>query len=171
LSAAEWNGGQPADVGEDLVVWRQMRSSSPLDASAMKPPLGRKKIFSFCAQFGAGDSVLLVAARWPGTQLFTEFEGNGMIVLNYLGLGVLILAMLVGYGVQGTAGNVGEGGKLLGAFSIVVAVCLFEVVYRWRQPGAGGGRFLMPSRGGHVMFLPVWVCSVLVAINSLLANL
>ncbi len=91
-----------------------------------------------------------------------------MIVFNYLGLGMLVLAMLIGYGIQGMAGNVDESGKLVAAYTVLVCACLIDLAYRWRHPDGNASRFLMPSQGGHVMFLPVWVCSALFAINTFL---
>ncbi len=82
-----------------------------------------------------------------------------MIIFNYLAAGILIVALMIGYGIQAMTGPIGDG-NTLAVFITLGLASLFDAVYRWRQTEESAWRFLWPSTGGHVMFIPVWAFAV-----------
>jgi hypothetical protein len=78
-----------------------------------------------------------------------------IIIFNWIGAGILVLAMLIG-GVlaSGFAMFFGKAALQLAMACSGVVVIILDLLYRFK---AGEGNLLHPRRGGHVFFIPVWI--------------
>jgi hypothetical protein len=87
-----------------------------------------------------------------------------MIVFNSLGLVILLIGFGVGWAAEAIGKSIWSESVLVHRhlFFIsggVVVVCL-DLLMRWRHsPDAKLGRFLYPSTGGQLMFVPLWILS------------
>jgi hypothetical protein len=100
------------------------------------------------------------------------------VILNLLGalmlIGALVLAFVVGGIVDAVWPNEARG-VAAGGGVFFVSVVVADLVYRWRQNrDRGGRRFILPTTGGQIFFVPVWVIlgvlpaigiAVLIAVN------
>lgn len=93
------------------------------------------------------------------------------ILLNFVGLGMLIVGLVVAYGIALVVGATSSGPALIMLTGSVLFV--IDLVYRSRSrqrgPGAGwtipdqadASRWWYSSKqGGHFVFIPIWIWGV-----------
>src|SRR4051794_32754752 len=84
-----------------------------------------------------------------------------MIVFNWLAAGMVLISMVIGYAIQAVTGAVGQNNILAVTIGFGLAA-LFDVYYRWDDTeGDGLKRFVLPWKGGHLMFLPLWLIAII----------
>lgn len=89
-----------------------------------------------------------------------------MIIFNYLAAGMFIAALAIGYGLQSALGVQGNDNFLAVMIAMSIA-CLADLAFRFTRKEENLGRFLWPSTGGHIMFVPVWVCSTFLMFDTI----
>lgn len=96
-----------------------------------------------------------------------------MIVFNYLAAGFVIAGMAIGYGIQSLTGQVGNTNVLAASIAFFVMV-LIDGTYRLSQlkndPEGNMSCLLLPSQGGHFMFLPVWLAASIMFVQGLVEH-
>ena len=85
-----------------------------------------------------------------------------LIFFNWIGLGMVVLAFLVGIVFDSA---VGGRSSLLAAAIVMVAM---DIIYRSRRKTPlESVPYFHPKRGGNVMFIPVWIIGALVFVIAL----
>ncbi len=81
---------------------------------------------------------------------------GGMIVFNLVGLAILAISFGIAF-VAGHLFGVSSEGAVMIIAGPIAAVC--DVGYRLRHGGSPS--WFHPRRGGHLLFLPIWLFGVL----------